>query len=101
MLLCSYQVIARYLRLLDNRYHGNLCCFDFLFVKKLFEDGRYDYERVQTWAKRCDMLEAEKLVFPINVNDNHWVMVVIYVKKKEMHFLDSLLDSSTPADGLL
>ena len=43
-------------------------------------DSRYDYKRVSRWSKNVplkDIFALDKLFFPINVSDMHWILGII------------------------
>lgn len=58
----------------------------------------YKYENASGWTRGIDVFKMDKLLFPINVDDMHWALVVIYPQKKEIHLFDSL---AFAADGLM
>lgn len=35
----------------------------------------------------------EKVIFPINLSNTHWVLGAIYIQKKEIHYYDSMSGS--------
>ena len=53
-----------------------------------------DYDRVKQWTKRkrqtFDIFNMDKLYCPLNVNNTHWILVVIDMKGKTVTFFDSL-----------
>jgi len=63
--------------------------FSSFLIAKLLEDGDYSYARVKRWAKRFDAFAQDKIFFPINIANNHWVLVVAYIQKKQVRFYDS------------
>ncbi|KAL9110214.1 MAG: hypothetical protein Q9227_005275 [Pyrenula ochraceoflavens] len=53
------------------------------------------YPKVQRWFKRAklegqDLLKANMVFFPICKGQNHWVLMVVYPKRKEIAYYDSL-----------
>jgi Ulp1 family protease len=99
------QVIMRYLKLLQKR-DNHLCSldserrpiliFDSMFFEKLCfvkSSGErvynYDYSKVDRWTRSHDIFSLDKVVVPINIDNIHWALVVIYPQSKEIHFFDS------------
>ena len=57
------------------------------FYSKLVQAGGYTYNNVARWTRKMgDLLAVDKLLVPINYNDNHWVMIA-----KECNPTSSLL----------
>ena len=67
--------------------------FNSFFVSKLLENGQYDYAKVRRWSKKFDVFTLDRVFMPINLNNTHWVMSVVYVQKKEVHYYDSMSGS--------
>ena len=42
------------------------------------------------WTKNFDIFEKDKLFFPINIDNTHWTMMVVYVQDKRVMYLDSM-----------
>lgn len=60
------------------------------FYTKLVQEG-YVYDNVKVWTKRMkDLLQADKILVPINKDGNHWVLAVINVRDKRFEFYDAL-----------
>jgi len=61
----------------------------FFFVK-LLENAQYNYSNVRRWTRRdIDIFAADKVFIPINVNNNHWTLLVFFMQLKELHYYDS------------
>jgi len=61
------------------------------FWAKLLENGEYNYNAVRRWT-RSDIINintTDKVIIPINVNNNHWTLLVFYMFLKELHYYDS------------
>jgi len=75
-----------------NRTHSppkkNSLFLSSFFVAKLLEGGRYNYDYVRRWTKRCNIFEMDKIFLPINHENNHWVLVVVFMMFKEIHIYD-------------
>jgi hypothetical protein len=50
----------------------------------------YSYTQAQKHTKGLKIWETKNIFCPINVNGNHWMLLVVDVEKKTMHFYDSL-----------
>jgi Ulp1 family protease len=60
-------------------------------MDKLVKDsGRYKYDHVKRWSKGFDAFELDKIFVPINIGNSHWVLGVIFIQKKEVHYYDSM-----------
>lgn len=71
--------------------------FHSLFIAKMLENENdtptYKYSRVRRWTKKVDVFSKEKLFFPINLYNSHWVLAVVNFKTKEIVFYDSMSGS--------
>ena len=67
-------------------------CFKSFFMTTLLsEEGGYD--KVKRWSKMVpdgDIFALDKILLPINVDNQHWKCAVIFMKKKEIQIVDSL-----------
>ena len=43
--------------------------------------------------KKIDIFVMEKLFFPININNTHWVLAVAFIQSKRIQFFDSMVGS--------
>ena len=56
-------------------------------------DGQYSYGNVKRWGKKVtgtDIFDLDKIFFPINISQSHWILVVVYMKSKKIQFYDSM-----------
>ena len=53
----------------------------------------YNYNGVKRWTKRFDVFEKDKIFFPVNINDTHWTLLVVFVQDKQIHYYDSMSGS--------
>ena len=51
----------------------------------------YSYTQAQKHTKGLKIWETKNIFCPINVNGNHWMLLVVDVERKTMHFYDSLM----------
>ena len=75
----------------------------FLFLKLMDAEkgGKkigYCYENVQRWCKKCmpnvDVFELARLYCPINVDNFHWTLLVIFFQRKIIYYFDSMGNTS-------
>lgn len=63
--------------------HPKVLCMDTYH----FQSIEMDFERTKDW--KIDVFEYDFILFPINANQNHWIIVTIDFVKKEVVFYDS------------
>jgi sentrin-specific protease 1 len=70
--------------------------FNSLFMAKLLTNtneqkftGKYDYSQVKRWTKNVNVFLKNKIFIPLNYNQNHWMMIVVYIREREIHHYDS------------
>lgn len=59
------------------------------FYQKLYENDEYQYKRVRRWTKKIEIFSYHNILVPINVNENHWILVLIDTKTKALIYFDS------------
>ena len=75
--------------------------FNTFFVQTLFNEknvdrkikGQYNYEMVRRWSKLVptrNIFELKYIFCPINSNNKHWTLAVIYMEAKKIQYFDSL-----------
>lgn len=107
-----------YCQLLMNR-SGEKCHFFSTFLYKVLVDKKrshcgeeeYSYSSAKNYTNSrsrtklnttVDIFSKEMVFFPINVENivtlkgEHWVLCVVYMKKKQIVFFDSLGQSGSP-----
>ena len=77
-------IIDAFLLLLRERYTG---CF---FFGTHFILNNYRYKKVKLWSGETDIFAFDKIFFPINHNNNHWLCAVVFMKVKKIKIFDSL-----------
>ena len=64
------------------------------FFTKLVENGKYCYENVRRWTSRgagkCQLMEQQRVLFPINTSNEHWSLAVAFIQKRTVVYYDSL-----------
>jgi Ulp1 family protease len=53
-------------------------------------NGQYTFENVATWTSTIDVFLLERIYFLINVSEQHWTLVVLFMKDQEFRYYDSL-----------
>jgi Ulp1 family protease len=56
-------------------------------------DGKYEYTNVKDWSKNVpgkDLFKLDKIFFPINHGQMHWICGMIDMAKKKIYMYDSL-----------
>ena len=75
--------------------------FKSFFITKLLNEGhndptmkgQYEYKNVKGFSKRVpgkDISDLDKLFFPINKSNNHWLCVVVFMNEKKIQVYDSM-----------
>ena len=78
--------------------------FKSFFMTKLINDGHndpaiagtYEYKNVKRWSKKVpgkDIFQLDKIIFPINVGEVHWVCAVAFMQEKRIQYYDSFVSS--------
>ena len=64
--------------------------FSSFFMVKLLQNGRYTYANVKRWTKKFDVFQKDKIFIPVNINNAHWTLLIVYIQKNEIHYYDSM-----------
>ena len=64
--------------------------FSTYFMTRLLCRNKYDYNQVKRWSKKFDIFSLEKIFFPININNTHWILIVVRMLEKMISLYDSL-----------
>ncbi|GMI48585.1 hypothetical protein TrCOL_g9505, partial [Triparma columacea] len=70
--------------------------FNSFFLKRLLQGGDYQYERVKTWSKKVpgkDIFELNSLYWPVNIDNQHWIMLKADMIKRKITYYDSKANS--------
>jgi len=81
--------------------------FKSFFITKLLNEGhadptmngKYEYRQVKRWSKNVpgkDLFALEKIFFPINQGNSHWICAVAFMSEKRIQMFDSLGGSGRP-----
>jgi sentrin-specific protease 1 len=69
--------------------------FNSFFMSKLLEKGTYTFSNVRRWTKKFDVSSKDKIFLPVNISNTHWTLAVVYVRKKEIVYFDSMNGDGT------
>jgi Ulp1 family protease len=73
--------------------------FKSFFITKILNegsatcDGKYEYKNVKRWSKKVpgkDIFKLDKILFPINMGNMHWIAAAIFMKQKRIEIFDSM-----------
>lgn len=94
------EVINYYMQMLSdenkrlNKNDPKSLYLNSFFLTKLLEkrngEMTYTYENVKRWTKNHNIFEMDKIYIPLNINNNHWVLIIVKMEMKEIYFYDSL-----------
>ncbi len=73
--------------------------FNSFFFSKLVDEGGYNYANVRRWTIRAkvNIFERDLVIIPVNVNNNHWTLLVIDMEAKEIRYYDSMVSKAAAA----
>ncbi|ORX66717.1 cysteine proteinase [Linderina pennispora] len=86
-------VINFYMLLINKRSGSNpklpkVHAFSSFFFNMLDGSG---YARVRRWTRRINLFEKDMVVVPVNIDNRHWVCMVIDFRSKCITYYDSML----------
>ena len=61
----------------------------FLYKALFMPDGQVDSVKVARWFNHADISEVHRIAVPINLEDVHWIGVVIDTREHRLHICDS------------
>lgn len=62
----------------------------FFYTKLISASGSYSYEAVAGWTRTLDIFELDKILIPINVDNQHWIVVMVSMTKKLIQLYDPM-----------
>jgi Ulp1 family protease len=83
----NYEVINFYGEMMMQE-GGNIHSFSTFFMIRLYENENYTFKNVAKWTKKVDIFHQKKVFIPINVENFHWVLVVIDITITTIFFYD-------------
>lgn len=78
--------------------------FKSFFITKILNeghhtlDGKYEYKNVKRWSKKVpgkDLFKLDKVFFPINQGQMHWLCACAFIAEKRIEVYDSMGSSGT------
>lgn len=88
-------IIDAYMKLLGQKYDRVHFCSNF-FYTKLTEVGE-NYEKINRWFKNVDIKSKKMIIFPVNIQNSHWTLLLIDIQGKTISYLDSYGDTGSTA----
>ena len=92
--------LARVDQRLCNENSNRKRCYIFssYFMLKLLDErneddrlrGIYSYESVQRWTRTVNIFDMRCLLFPLNEDDQHWMLVCVCFESQEICYYDSM-----------
>ena len=74
---------------------SSLLFFRTQFYSAMVERHGYDYGAVKNWRKfwgeTVDIFSFNTWFIPVNLGNSHWTLVVVFMDRKRIHYLDSLM----------
>ena len=64
--------------------------FNSFFMERMFVKGQYNYDNIKRWTKKFNIFLLDKVFIPVNINNTHWTMIVVYIQLKRIHYYDSM-----------
>ena len=85
------EILNAFLATLRTRASAvNVWITNTFFYAKLYDNRTgYDYAAVETWTKNVDVASLSKVLVPAHLNGNHWALVVIDYKSRQIASYDA------------
>ena len=58
---------------------------------------KYTYDNVKRWTKQ-NVFNFDKIFIPININNCHWVLIIIFIKDKKIMYYDSDISNENQSE---
>lgn len=77
------------LNLTDN-HDVKTCHFfnSFFYTQLMHKNDGYEYRKVARWTKKVDIFDLQKVVVPVNINNAHWAIAVMYMQDEKIEYVD-------------
>jgi len=65
--------------------------YNSFFFNKLFQNNSYNYTNVMNFSRHIigqNIISLEKLLIPVHENNNHWTLILVNFKHKNIQYLD-------------
>ena len=87
------------MKLLGQKYDKVHFCNNF-FYTKLTEVGE-NYEKINRWLKNVDIKSKKMIIFPVNIQNSHWTLLLIDIQGKTISYLDSYGDTGSTTTKII
>ncbi|GBB90974.1 hypothetical protein RclHR1_18040003 [Rhizophagus clarus] len=92
--------INAYLSYLNTKFH-NIFSLTSFFYTRLTEIGGYKYSSIEHWTKRIEIFQKDIIFVPININESHWILAAIFMKRQFRIAIMDSLGMITTADAVI
>lgn len=77
--------------------------FSTFFMSKMKEGSTFEYGfgQVKKWSKKFNSFALSKVFVPINIDNSHWVLLIIFMQERVVRYFDSLGDDAETNEYLL
>jgi len=65
----------------------------FFLTKLLIDDKKYNYDSVKRWSNKVpgkDIFALDKVIFAVNISQQHWGCAAVFMQSKRIQFYDSM-----------
>ena len=70
--------------------HSSCYCFSSFFFTAVNRNNSYNYKEVTRWTTKVLWSNYGKILFPLNIENVHWALVVVYLNLQQIHYYDSM-----------
>ena len=60
----------------------------FFYTQLMHKNDGYEYRKVARWTKKVDIFDLQKVVVPVNINNAHWAIAVMYMQDEKIEYVD-------------
>ena len=75
---------------LSQNFPKSLFYSSFFYALLRNSRGGYSYSNVQRWGRKHNILEMDRVFFPINISNSHWCLAVVFPSQLTIRYYDSL-----------
>ena len=101
------EIISYFLQIVLARWEEMLCAkqsgtkrslfLNSFFVQTMLDEknnnpklrGKYNYANVKSWSKGKDIFNSEYILVPVNIDNWHWTLMIIFMEEKVIRYYDS------------
>ncbi|CAG8507201.1 7662_t:CDS:1 [Ambispora leptoticha] len=88
--LLSSDHINAYFSMLNSRHDHIYGLSTYFYTRLISSDNSYEYEAVARWTKNTRIFKKEMVFVPINMDQVHWILAVIWMGTRKIQIWDSL-----------